>query len=419
MKLKKYDIVIAGAGPAGIAAALESAHAGKQTALIERYGCVGGNLTLGYVGPLLGTVQPGTIVDKIEAALGATKAEVPNFENAKIVLTELLYDAGVDVYLQTSVVGAKKTGEHLDTVYTAGKFGDMEFEADVFIDATGDGDLAAYSGCEFEIGREGDGLVQPVTLMFVIDGVDPDQSILCCHEEHYTDLGDGREYLDLCHKACKSGELPENVNIVRLYATGVKTERMVNATQENRIDPLDPTAVFKAEVSLRRQIGKVMDFLKNNIPGFENIHIKGSASTLGVRETRRVIGRYILTEQDLMEGRTYPDSVVHEVRFAMDIHNPSGPGQSVSSEKRPSTPKLYDIPLSAMCPIGCENLLTAGRCISGTHVAHSSYRVMRICMAMGQAAGAAAAIMCDTGATSATVDVHSVRNYLISRGVSL
>ena len=419
MDTKKYDVVVAGAGPAGIAAALESARAGRKTALIERYGCVGGNLTQGYVGPLLGTVQPGTIVDDIEAALGATKAEVPDFEKAKIVLTELLFDAGVDVYLQTSVIGAKKLGEHLETVYTAGKFGKMDFSAEVFIDATGDGDLAAYSDCEFEIGREGDGLVQPVTLMFVIDGVDPDQPLLCCHEEHYTDLGDGREYLDLCHKACKTGELPENGNIVRLYATGVKTERMVNATQENRIDPLDPMAVFKAEVSLRKQIGRIVDFLKNNIPGFENIQIKGSASTLGVRESRRVIGRYKLTEQDLMEGRAYPDSVVHGVRFALDIHNPAGPGQSVNEERRPSTPKLYDIPFSAMCPLGCENLLTAGRCISGTHVAHSSYRVMRICMAMGQAAGAAASVMCETGATNETVDTDLIRAYLKARGVEL
>lgn len=419
MNTRKYDVVVAGAGPAGITAALEAARAGKSTALIERYGCVGGNLTLGYVGPLLGTIGRGTIVDEIEALIGATKGKMPDFERVKIVLTEMLDDAGVDVYLQTSVVGAEKKGELLEAVYTAGKFGQMAFSANVFIDATGDGDLAALSGCEFEIGREGDGLVQPVTLMFVIDGVDPEQPLLCCHEEHYTDLGDGREYLDLCHKACKTGELPENVNIVRLYGTGVKTERMVNATQENRIDPLDPASVFKAEVSLRRQIGKVVDFLKNNIPGFENIHIKGSASTLGVRESRRIMGRYKLTEQDLMEGRTYPDSVVHGVRFALDIHNPAGPGQSVNEEKRPSTPKLYDIPFSAMCPLGCENLLTAGRCISGTHVAHSSYRVMRICMVMGQAAGAAAAIMCETEATSSTVDVDRIRSYLIDRGVEL
>lgn len=417
--MKKYDVVIAGAGPAGIGAALEAARSGLKTALIERYGCVGGNLTLGYVGPLLGKVCPGTVAEEIEDAICSKRGAVPDFEKAKIALTALLDEAGVDVYLQTCVIGAKKVGEKIEKIDTAGKFGNISFSADVFIDATGDGDLSVLCGCGFEMGREGDGLVQPVTLMFVIEGVDPDQPLLCRHEEDYTDLGDGREYLDLCHKACRSGELPENVNIVRLYSTGRNGERMVNATQENRIDPLDPSDVFKAEASLRRQIGKIVDFLRNNIPGFSDIRIKGSASTLGVRESRRVLGRYQITEQDLMEGRTYGDSVVHKANFCLDIHNPSGAGQSVHAEKRPVTPPLYDIPFAAMCPIGCNNLITAGRCISGTHVAHSSYRVMRICIAMGQAAGAAAAVMLQTRTATDTVDTDLIRRHLMDRGVKL
>ncbi|MBQ8333879.1 MAG: FAD-dependent oxidoreductase [Clostridia bacterium] len=414
-----YDVIIAGAGPAGIAAALESARSGYKTALIERYGCVGGNLTLGYVGPLLGTVCKGTIAEEIEDAICPARGVVPDFEKAKIALTTLLDDAGVDVYLQTIVTGTEKEGDILKKVYADGKFDHLEFSGKVFIDATGDGDLAVRSGCPWEIGREEDGLVQPVTLMFIIDGVDPEQTLLCGHEEHYTDLGDGREYLDLCHKACASGELPENVNIVRLYRTGRNTERMVNATQENRIDPLDPLAVYRAEAALRRQIGKIMDFLKNNIPGFENIRIKGSASTLGVRESRRIMGRYLLTEQDLMEGKTFPDTVVHRAHFSLDIHNPAGPGQSVHDERCPKSPKRYDIPFSAMCPLGCDNLITAGRCISGTHVAHSSYRVMRICMAMGQAAGAAASVMLSTGTATQTVDTNLIRRHLMDRGVRL
>lgn len=414
-----YDIVIAGAGPAGIGAALEAARSGLKTALIERYGCVGGNLTQGYVGPLLGKVCAGTVAEEVEAAICAKRGAVPDFEKAKIALTDMLERAGVDVFLQTAVIGAEKVGERIEKIHTAGKFGNISFTAETFVDATGDGDLAVLAGCPYEMGRDGDGLVQPVTLMFIIEGVDPDQPLLCRHEEDYTDLGDGREYLDLCHTACRTGELPENVNIVRLYATGNPSERMVNATQENCIDPLNPADVFKAEVSLRRQIGKIVDFLKNNIPGFADIRIKGSASTLGVRESRRILGRYQLTEADLMAGRAFPDTVVHKANFCLDIHNPSGAGQSVHAEKRPVTPPLYDIPFSAMCPLGCNNLLTAGRCISGTHVAHSSYRVMRICMAMGQAAGAAAAVMRETNTDTASVDVALIRRHLIERGVAL
>jgi hypothetical protein len=131
------------------------------------------------------------------------------------------------------------------------------------------------------------------------------------------------------------------------------------------------------------------------------------------------MGRYLLTEEDLMAGKEFPDAVVHRASFCLDIHNPAGPGQSEHEEKCPTTPKPYDIPFSAMCPLGCDNLITAGRCISGTHVAHSSYRVMRICMAMGQAAGAAAAVMCQTDTTTDTVDVSLIRRHLMDRGVQL
>ena len=417
--VRYYDVVVAGAGPAGIAAALEASRCGVKVALIERYGCVGGNLTQGYVGPIMGGICAGTIGEEIEDSVCVQRGICPDFEKAKIELIKKLYEAGVDVYLQTLVTGVEKNGECIKAVHTLGKFGPMDFGANVFIDATGDGDLSVLAGCPWEFGRSGDKLVQPVTLMFIIDGVDSGQTLLCGHEEHYTDLGDGREYLDLCHKACRSGELPENVNIVRLYKTQRPTERMVNATQENFIDPLDPMSVYKAEVSLRSQIGKIVDFLKNNIPGFADITIKGSASTLGVRESRRIMGKYILTEQDLLAGREFPDSVVHRANFPLDIHNPAGPGQSVDEEKCPPAPKPYDIPFSAMCPIGCSNLITAGRCISGTHVAHSSYRVMRICMAMGQAAGAAAAIMSNENLTTESVDPKRIRQHLIDRGVKL
>ena len=126
-----------------------------------------------------------------------------------------------------------------------------------------------------------------------------------------------------------------------------------------------------------------------------------------------------MNEEEMLEGKAFPDAVVHRARFAFDIHNPAGPGQSVNDEKCPAKPKPYDIPFSAMCPLTCNNLITAGRCISGTHVSHSSYRVMRICMAMGQAAGAAAAIMCKTHTTTYTVDTDLIRKHLMERGVKL
>ncbi len=416
----KYDVVIAGAGASGIAAALEASRSGCRVAIVERYGCVGGNLSMGHVGPLMGNVCAGTIGEEIEHLICPVYDFCPDFELSKIQLTRLLDEAGVDLYLQTSVTGVEKEGDRIVRVLTDGKFGPEQLEAPRFIDATGDGDVAVAAGCPWEIGRKEDGLVQPVSIMFIISGVDTEQTLVCQHEEHYTDLGDGREYLDLCHKACRTGELPPNVNIVRLYRTAYPDERMVNATQANRIDPLDSRSVYQAEADLRRQMLQILDFLKRNIPGFEQIRIKSSSSTLGVRETRRILGDHILTGEELLCGTKFPDAVVHQASFPLDIHNPSGPGQSEEEDKCPPKVQPYDIPYSAMCPLGVSNLLVTGRCISGTHEAMSSYRVMRICMAMGQAAGAAAALMKDAGLCEVrALDAGLIRRHLIMRGVHL
>ena len=414
--MKQYDVLVAGAGPAGIAAALEAARSGAKTALVERYGCVGGNLTTGYVGPILGAVCEGTIAEEIEAAVCPRPGVSPDFETAKCALTALIDKSGTDLYLQSLATDVKKDGGHIESVVINGK---TAIGASVFIDATGDGTLSVLAGCPWKMGREGDGLVQPVSLMFIIDGIDPAQEVMCFHEEHHTLLSTGEDYLELCHRACREGELPPNVNIVRLYATGYPGERMVNASQENRVDPLDPFSVAKAEASLRKQIPQITAFLRKHVPGFENIRVRGSSSTLGVRESRRIIGRHILTAEEMSEGVRYPDTVVHRAHFSFDTHNPAGPGQAVHEEKCPPSPPPYDIPFGAMCPLGTDNLITAGRCISGTHKAMSSYRVMRICMAMGQAAGAAAYLTAKEGTTTDGLDAGLIREHLIRRGVKL
>ena len=409
MENRHYEVVIVGAGPAGIAAALTCARGGVSTALIERYGCVGGGLTSMYVRPLLGSVKNMNIGREIERRLCANQDFMSPVESAKCVLTEMLCEAKVDVYLQTPVISAEVHNGRITAVYAVNRGLELRFTADQFIDATGDGDMAALSGCEIAYGRDGDGLIQPVSIMFTIEGVSPDQHLLCGHEEDYQQLSNGREYLDVCHKACASGELPPSVNIVRLYSTGHSGERMVNATQMNRVNPLDPTALFAAECELRRQIRQIVAFLKNNIPGFENIRVNGSSTTLGVRESRRVMGEYVLTGEDLIAGRQFDDAIVHGANFPIDIHNPDGAGQS-ETEGCPHQAQDYDIPYRCLCPRGIDNLLTAGRCISGDHRAHASYRVMRICMAMGHAAGAAALLCLNGGITTRQVPIRELQN---------
>ncbi len=413
MKNETYDVLVVGSGPAGIAASLAAARKGRKTALIERYGCLGGGMTSSYVRPFLGSVKNENIGREIEARIAEAQSFCSPVEAAKIVLAEMAHEAGAEVYLQTQAVRAETVPgtdgrRRIRSVRAVSHGEEYEFTADAYVDATGDGDLAAAAGADFMIGREADGLVQPLSIMFTIEGIEPDTGLVCRHEEDRHDLGDGREYLDLCHKACASGELPASVNIVRLYATGRQGERMVNATQMNRVWPLDPRSLADAEYELRTQVRRVVLFLQNNIPGFAHIRVNGSCTTTGVRESRRVTGDYTLTADDLFAGRRFEDAVVTDADFCIDIHNPDGAGQA-ERDGCPYTPMPYEIPYRSMTVAGFDNLLTAGRCISGDHRAHASYRVMRICMAMGHAAGIAAALMSEDGLPSRRIDIRRVQ----------
>jgi hypothetical protein len=173
-----------------------------------------------------------------------------------------------------------------------------------------------------------------------------------------------------------------------------------------------------AQMQLRDQMLAVVQFLKNNVEGFENIRIKDSSEGIGVRETRRVMGQYLLTAEDLLAGKRFPDVVVHRASFAIDIHNPNGAGQA-ESDTIPVQVTDYDIPYRALVPLKTQNLYLAGRCISGTHRAHASYRVMNIAMNIGEAVGAGAALCAKNGCTPAELDVREVQQVLTSRGIDL
>ena len=174
----------------------------------------------------------------------------------------------------------------------------------------------------------------------------------------------------------------------------------------------------RAEVELRRQMAQVNDFLRREIPGFAHIRLRTSASTLGVRESRRIAGRYVLCAEDLLEGRRFDDAVVHAANFPIDIHNPSGGGQA-ETEGCPHKARPYDIPMRALQPLGVENLILSGRCISGSHRAHASYRVMNIAMAVGQAAGVMVAASLRDGVPVSRLNAASVQTLLRGQGCVL
>ena len=418
----KYDIIVAGAGPAGICAAVAAARQGSKVALIERYGVVGGNLTAGHVGPILGSVGPGTMRDEVCGLLGVRdndwigeQGNAHNFEEAKFTLADLVAkESNIDVFLQTAVFDVIKEDNVVKGLVCASNEGPLRFEAPVTIDCTGDGIVAFMAGAEVGKGRE-DGLMQPVTLEFTIDGVDEERGLICIGDVDEVELN-GQRFLDWCKDRAAEGKIPEKLAAVRLHPCVEKGRRQVNTTQVNRVDITRIEQIFPADYELRQQINLLTDFLRENLPGYENIKVIGSGTTTGVRESRRIMGDYVIDADELSAGKRFPDVVVHDALFIVDIHNPDGAGQA---EDKIQYCKPYDLPYRCFLPKGLEGLMVAGRCISGTHRAHASYRVMSICMAMGEAVGIAAALSVSKGCTPRQLDVTLLQKTMTDKGIVL
>ena len=424
----EYDVVVVGGGPAGICAAVSAAREGAKTALIERYGILGGMMTSGHVHPILGRTGAGTmyheiveLVEKghedVEKLVTRNGSEIHvDIEEAKSALLKLVHESGADIYLQTPVVEALVEENLLTGVLVGTQSGLKAIKGKVFVDASGDGFLAARAGAEYKMGRDSAGKCQPTTLEFTIDNIDEEVALFCYGGSDPVTLPDGKKYSELCKEVSARGELPANVTIVRLHKTFYPGERNVNATQANGYDTLKPEGVLGAELELREQIDKVVTFLRKYVPGYENCRVKSTGSTLGVRETRRIMGEKMMVEEDVAKGNKYPDAVVHDAWFLIDIHNPVGGGQA-EKHSQPCIP--YDIPYGCLVPLKVDGLLTAGRCISGTHRAHATYRVMGVCMGTGQAAGTAAALCAKKGVTPRELPYQEVQQALMAKGVDL
>ncbi len=414
-----WDVIVCGSGPAGICAAVSAARQGEKTLLLERYGALGGNLTLGNVTTVMGDISSGGLSKEIDSLLNSPDSGTGiDRESAKLRLTRLVSDAGVAFRLQAPVIDVIHDEKMIRGLVVQTPEGPVCLQGKVYVDATGDGYVAAIAGAEVMYGRDGDGLVQPVSMMYTIDGIDPENTLTCCHEEHTTVMKNGVEYLQLCKDAEREGRLPRNVSIVRLYHTNVPGERLVNATQFNGCRTLKAEDIAQAETVLQQQLVQVNEFLRREVPGFEHIRVRASADTLGIRESRRIRGLYELTAEDLIAGRRFDDAVVNGANFCIDIHNPSGGGQA-EMEGCPHQAQPYDIPMRALQPSGVENLVLSGRCISGSHRAHASYRVMNIAMAIGQAAGCMASEAADRRCRVSELEPQAVRQRLVRQGCTL
>ncbi len=391
----EYEVAVCGGGPAGIAAALVAATAGRRTLLIEQTGRLGGMGTNGMVNQFKVPSNPPVL----PSLLAGVRGHENDGEFLDLLYADCVIGSGAELILHAAVFDAivEPVAGRVTVrgVRVASPSGPLEIAADRVVDATGDGTVACLAGAPFEMGRERDGLMQPTTIMFRVSGVDHARSMEANGGRSRYRFPEG-SWNHVAMAARERGELPWNIGMVRTYEADRESDRYVNATQTNFIDATNLFDLTRAEIEGRRQILPVMEFLRRHAPGFENAYVAAVAGRVGVRETRRFHGLVRLTREDCLRGRRWPDAIVTGCWATLDVHNPAGPGQAegVSYEHpagRDPRPEPYDIPYRCLVPVETDGLLLAGRCISGDHHAHASYRMQGICMGTGAAAGFAAA----------------------------
>jgi hypothetical protein len=284
------------------------------------------------------------------------------------------------------------------------------FKAKVVIDATGNGVVAAAAGVPFEEGRAGDGLVQPMSIMFTVGGIESGRRFLCYSEEQARSercIVGGRKWEDIVQDEIKAGRLPPEVGVIRLYPGTRDDLNVVNATQVNGLFGSRSADLTKAEIITRKQAAMILDVMRRHLPGYAGAFISDIPAVVGVRETRRFEGVERLTTEDVLTGRERANAVARKCSFVIDIHNPSGAGQADGRDKAVTggarRVKPYDIPYGALVPKKIDGLLFCGRCISASHEALASCRIMGNAMATGVGAGAAAAMAVRDG-----IDVREV-----------
>jgi glycine/D-amino acid oxidase-like deaminating enzyme len=442
------DVLVVGGGPAGLGAAVGAAKGGADVILAERYGFLGGNATAALVMPLMsfhtqnprrekrggttllptdhGPGEPviaGVVTHLLERLVREGGALPPSLRTGyvvpfdpevfKMVALDLLDEAGVR-FLFHSLASDIIAEDGLKNVVFETKSGPVVIRARVVVDCTGDGDLAARAGAPYEIGREDDGLVQPMTLMFRITEFDR-TGFAAYVKEHPNQWRGVHGLWDLIRKATAEGQLRLPREDILFFATPHEREVSVNSTRITKVLGTNVWDLSYAEWESRRQMRQIAAFLRRYVPGFERAYTVQSGVNIGVRETRRILGDYQITVDDILQARKFPD-VIARSTYPVDIHNPEGSGTLL---KRLPPGEAYDVPLRCLLPRDLEGILVAGRCISGTHEAHSSYRVMPVSMATGQAAGVCAALASRAGKSPRDIPPAKVQMELIRQGANL
>lgn len=406
--LPKYsaDVLVVGGGPSGVAAAVAAARSGASVMLVEQYGYLGGMGTAGGVNVFMSYKHIGGIFREVMRRLaeyGGRRGPQFNPEMLKIVLDDMVLEAGVKLLLHTKAVGVRtepapapagsvvRSGwKRVSAVIVNNKSGTQEVRARIYVDASGDGDLAYYAGAPYEYGRKDDGLAQPMTMMFRLGG--------CTWE---------------------GGGIADNPKLAGIHMSMYRLpnpgEVLVNMTRVSGLSGIDGEDLTRAEVEGRRQVHEAVKLLREAVPGMENAFLIATPTQIGVRETRRILGAIVVTEDDLMTARHFSD-VIARSTYPIDIHNPAGKGARIV---RPPGP--YEVPYRALVPRGLTNVLVTGRCISTTHEALSAIRIQPTCYALGEAAGVASALCVayEVGPWDMAPHLRELQTRLIQNGADL
>lgn len=442
-----YDVAVIGGGPGGFPAAIAAARLGARVVLIERYGFLGGLATAGQIGPILGHKVYGT---DAEAALGGIPEELcrrmadlggaPPWEDAlkqwgvpfdvetmKYVLDRMVEDAGVNVLLHAFNVDAVVGDSRIEAAVIESKSGRQAITARTFVDATGDADLAFRAGAPVTKGRRADGAMQSMGSIFRIGRVSQ-------RSEEQRKIGAQR-----LKEAIQSGELyMYNPGTGNKGSTVRDDEATVNATRAAG-DSTNVQDLTAAEIKIRRETWDIVQFYRRNVPGMENCHLISTPTQVGPRESRQVVGETRITGDDVRAGAKSDESVAR-CAYWIDIHCPLGrvlndthlcwtkcPNDppcimfesfkdDLPEELHPPKGDYFSIPYGCLVAKDVDNLLVSGRCISADHQAMAATRVMGTCMAIGQAAGTAAAMAAGQGVPAREVDVSALRERLTEDG---
>ena len=411
--MKKYDLVVVGGGFAGVAAALAAARAGAKVLIVEKSNCLGGAAVNCLVNPFMPywteidgkRVELSTgifkeICDRLDSRQ-ALKGKSFLEEELKYILNEMVIDAHIDLLFHAYIYTAEKLDKDISSIKVATKSGTMCIEANYFIDATGDAQLAYLAECPTVLGREPDHLCQPMTLCFRLGNVDVESFFA------------SRERLKIAHQqSLEAGELMNPRENILVFRTPIKNVLHFNTTRVVKKDPTSPEEVTEAEILARKQIYEIYDFMKKHADGLKDSFLMMTAAEIGVRESRMIVGDYVLTEQDCRNCVKFEDAIA-ACNYDIDIHNPEGTG---TSHYYFPAGEYYTIPYRSLIPKSAENLLVAGRCISSDHGAQASYRIMPVVCCIGEAAGSAVGLAVKQNCTVREIDVKELQNELKRNG---